>query len=136
MVGFSDKLSPVKRLSVGAMVVCAVLMLSACSVEPAKQAYRDSSDWLNDIPDPPADGPWRLSKRIGPADGPYPNLGDVPDRPVQDVAQLRMDRQILEGEQVKQGTALSTPVEGRASAAELGAPPPARLAPISIPPAQ
>jgi hypothetical protein len=119
-----------------AVTICAVLALAACSTEPAKQAYRDSSDWLNDIPDPPADGEWRLSKRIGSNNDPYPNLGDVPERPVHDEAQLRTDREILEIEQSGQGTALSAPAERRARAVDLGAPPPASLPPLSIPPEQ
>lgn len=138
MAGICDRFSTVLRWRGPAVTICAALMLAlaACSAEPAKQAYRDSSDWLNDIPDPPAEGPWRLSKRVGPGDQPFPNLGDVPERPVVDEAQLRMDREILEGERTGRGTGLSRTGGRRASAAELGAPPPARLAPLTIPPEQ
>lgn len=136
MAGICDSFSIVPRFIFSAVTICAVLALAACSTEPAKQAYRDSSDWLNDIPDPPADGDWRLSKRIGPDNEPYPNLGDVPDRPVPDEAQVRMDKEILEIERTGQGRALSTPAERRVRAVDLGAPPPASVEPLSIPPEQ
>ena len=133
MPGVSKRMLP-KKLWPVAVLAC--FTAAACVSEPAKQAYRDSSDWLNDVPDPPADGPWRLSKRIEPTDLAYPNLGDVPDRPADLAVEQDRDRELLEFEQTSAGTALKLPPEDRATAAELGAPAPAALAPLSIPAAK
>jgi hypothetical protein len=123
--------------SVTAAVVAGVL-LASCGDTFIDRAYRDTSDWLNEIPEVPPPNPWRLSKQPGPTDVPYPNLGDVPSRP----ADLPTPEQIqarIETLQ-REAAAAEAPAAGagtgdgkRPSARSLGAPPPAQVEPLEIP---
>jgi hypothetical protein len=130
----SMKLPLQKRWPALAVTICVALGAGGCAVEPVRDAYKSGSDWLNDVPEAPEPGPWRLSKRVDGSNAPFPNLGDVPAWPAETVKLLEQDEKVLEAERTAAGTALRTSPENRAPAAALGAPPPANVQPLTIPP--
>lgn len=130
----SMKLALQKRWPAFAVTICMAFGTAGCSFEPVRDAYKDGSDWLNEVPEAPEPGPWRLSKELGGSDAPYPNLGDVPGWPAETVKLLEEDEKVLAAERAAAGTALQTSAEHRTPAAALGAPARADLQPLSIPP--
>lgn len=124
------KLHPWRLVAAAAFIA---LGLGGCADNSVMEAYRDSSDWLNDIPEPPPEGPWRLSKQMHGEKLPYPNLGDVPDRPKDTPTAAETEQTILELERNGGGMAINKPQQGLKDAVSLGAPPPARMAPLVIP---
>ncbi len=124
------------RWRIVAAAVFLGLGLTGCAKESVLEAYRDSSDWLNDVPEPPPDDPWRLSKQIEGGRLPYPNLGDVPDRPKDTPTAAETARKIRELERNGAALAVNKPQEGPKDAISLGAPSPVRMAPLVIPDAE
>ncbi len=94
-------------------------------------AYRASSDWLNEIEAPPEPGPWRLSAWSVPKDAPYPKLSDVPPRP-SDIPSSEDLGTVVERLQRDAATA-ERREDGSPDPVALGAPPPAQVEPLFIP---
>ena len=109
------------------------IVVSGCAPEDNRisAAIRGSSDWLNDIGDPPPDAPWRLKEQAGLTSGAFPKLTDVPPKPDNmpapdaasaKIAALRHDNAMA-----------GLPSPNRPDAAALGGPMPPEVKPLDIP---
>ncbi len=116
-----------------AATAIATLVLSACAPQDnsVTETLQSTSDWLNQVEPPPPAPEWRLSKQPGLDERPWPKLNDVPPRPddlptdettAATIETLRSDKALAGAD----GT-------GRPDAETLGGPPPARIAPLTIP---
>ena len=114
-----------------AIFCCVAANLAGCSGGKIASVYGGASDWLNNVPEPPSPGPWRLSKQINAEKAPFPKLSEVPERPKDLPDPASSDRlvQALQEDAVR----ASQRNRNRPSAASLGAPPPPDVAPVSIP---
>jgi hypothetical protein len=113
--------------------LAATIVLSACAPEDNRiaAAIQSGSDWMNNVEQAPPPKPWRLSQRPGLTDGAYPSLADVPERPTNLPDPAEVNAKIAALRQDDSSTAAMRPQ--RPDAASLGSPPPATVAPISIP---
>lgn len=120
-----------RRLVVASLV--AGLALTSCAPEGNSVAGRVQSvaDWMNNTPPAPAVPEWRLSKRPGLENAPYPKLSDVPPRPANlpTPASTQATVDTLKRDNAKTGTE----TEDRATGVALGGPKPAKIAPLEIP---
>lgn len=86
---------------------------------------------MNNVPPAPPSPEWRLGKRAGLENAPYPKLSDVPPRPTDLPTAARVNATVtaLQEDNATAGTDRG----GRPDAAALGGPAPARIEPLLIP---
>lgn len=119
--------------SFAAATVIGTLVLSGCTPQDnsVTETLQSASDWLNKVEPPPPAPEWRLSKEPGLDERPFPKLSDVPPRPdnLPTEESTTATIETLRGDNALAGADGT----GRPDATALGGPPPARIAPLTIP---
>ena len=109
------------------------LLAGGCDRESVAEAYRASSDWMNDVPAPSEPSPWRLSKRPADMNAPFPNLGDVPPRPAGLATPGELEEQVRLLQMDAGATATPPAADAKEKAVFADAPRPATIEPLRIP---
>ena len=122
------------RVLVAGLVICSSFLIIGCAGESAKQAYRDTSDWLNDVPNPPKAPAWRLSPKPAQRLMPYPKLSDFPIKSGMSKNIGLKPEGASEGLEKDSEASVNSEAKGKnATKLVFGAPARARLAPLHIP---
>jgi len=113
--------------------VLAAMALASCAPEDSRvtMALQSASGWMNNVPPSPPVPDWRLSKKPGLDDAPFPKLSDVPARPTNLPSP---DASAATVTALTEDNAVAGKLDAKRPAVKaLGGPPPARIEPLLIP---
>jgi hypothetical protein len=117
-----------------AVILLATMAVASCAPDSNRMAMalQSASGWMNNVPPSPPVPEWRLSKRPGLNEAPFPKLSDVPARPTDlpSAADFAAMVTALTQDNAAAGKPDAKRPRGTISASQ---PPPARMEPLTIP---